>query len=155
MIKIGSKNLAANNPFKLSMMGKASIILTVVIVLGLLANVLRTELVGGPKAVVDNSNFQAASQSYKTAYAAFGQHYRSQKIALNGANLAQLIEVPGIGPVLAKKIIDYRQKNGYFRTLSELQKVSGVGPKLIRRWAPIFEISIDDAINSEEEIVIE
>lgn len=132
---------------KLNMMGKAIIILTIVIALGLLATRLRPELDSGPKSDIGESEFNAGSQRYSEGYAASGQYYRSQKIDVNRANMAQLTEVKGIGPVLAKKIIDYRKKYGYFQTLRELQNISGIGPKLIRQWEPIIEIALADTIN--------
>ena len=134
-------------------MGKAIIILTIVIALGLLANMHWSRLVGVSRSDIGGQEFQSGSQKYAAAYAAAGRDYRSIKTDVNHANFTQLTEVNGIGPVLAKKIIDYRQKNGYFKTLSELQNISGIGPKLIRRWESIIEISIDDTINQGGRII--
>lgn len=55
-------------------------------------------------------------------------------IDINRADPEELQMLPGIGPVLAKKIIDYRDKNGYFSTVQDLIKVKGIGPKLLTRW---------------------
>ena len=137
----------------MSMMGKAIIILTIVIALGMLAKMQMTDLAGGFKPDIENSDFQAGSVRYKAAYAEAGQYYRSKSIDINQASLSQLIEVQGIGPVLAKKIIDYRKKNGYFQTLAELQNISGIGPKLIRQWDSIIGIAIDDTINQKGRVI--
>lgn len=51
------------------------------------------------------------------------------KIAINTATIAQLDELDGIGPVLAKRIVDYRSKHGPFTRLDQLQNVDGIGPK--------------------------
>lgn len=51
----------------------------------------------------------------------------SPKIDVNTANAYELEGLPGIGPVLARRIIEYREKHGRFQTLSELKKVSGIG----------------------------
>jgi competence protein ComEA len=49
-------------------------------------------------------------------------------VNINTAGLAELELLPGIGPATAQKIIDYRQENGPFSTIDEVQNVSGIGP---------------------------
>lgn len=51
------------------------------------------------------------------------------KINLNKATAAQLETLPGIGPVLAQRIIAYRGQQGWFRRPEDLLNVSGIGPK--------------------------
>ena len=51
------------------------------------------------------------------------------KVNINTANLAALQTLPGIGPVLAQRIIDYRSTHGPFKTKQELKNVSGIGDK--------------------------
>ena len=49
-------------------------------------------------------------------------------VHLNSATLEQLDALPGVGPVTAQKIIDYRQQHGGFGSVDELDAVSGIGP---------------------------
>ena len=52
-----------------------------------------------------------------------------EEIDVNRASLSQLTRLPGIGPTLAQRIINYRKEKGGFRTLLELQEVPGIGEK--------------------------
>ena len=66
-------------------------------------------------------------------------------VDVNQASEEELQALPGIGPVLAKKIVDYRDKNGYFRTVQDLVKVKGIGPKLLLRWEGLIT-ALEDTI---------
>lgn len=52
------------------------------------------------------------------------------RISLNRASAGDLETLPGIGPALAKRILEHRDKIGSFGALEELTSVSGIGPKL-------------------------
>ena len=52
----------------------------------------------------------------------------SAPLDLNSATLEQLESLPGVGPVTAQKILDYRQAHGAFHSLAELDAVPGIGP---------------------------
>jgi competence protein ComEA len=63
------------------------------------------------------------------------------KININLASLEELETLPGIGPVTAQKIIDYRQANGPFQTLEAIMDVSGIGPATFERIKDLITVS--------------
>jgi len=61
------------------------------------------------------------------------------KVNINKADERELVSLPMIGPALAKRIIEYRSKNGPFRNLSDLKKVKGIGEKQINKIKVLIE----------------
>ena len=55
----------------------------------------------------------------------------SSVISLNSADSRTLQELPGVGPAIADRIIQWREKNGPFRSIDELTQVSGIGPAMM------------------------
>lgn len=51
----------------------------------------------------------------------------SALVNLNTATMEQLQTLPGVGPVLAQRIVDYRDQHGGFQTVADLRKVTGIG----------------------------
>ena len=58
-------------------------------------------------------------------------------VHLNGATLEQLDALPGVGPVTAQKIVDYRTKHGGFGSVDELDAVPGIGPARLADLRPL------------------
>jgi competence protein ComEA len=59
-------------------------------------------------------------------------------VDLNFATQLQLEAVPGIGPALAERIINYRKEHGAFQTYEELDKVSGIGKSTLEKFRPFL-----------------
>lgn len=57
----------------------------------------------------------------------------SKKVSLNRGTVADFETLKGIGPIMAQKIVDYRQKQGGFVSIEEIKLVSGVGEKLYEK----------------------
>ncbi|MBI1451630.1 MULTISPECIES: ComEA family DNA-binding protein [Acinetobacter] len=88
---------------------------------------------------------QAHDQRLKTSDTE-AKHYLSKptlnantlgtKVNLNTANIEQLQQLHGIGQKKAEAIVDYRSKNGKFKTIEEIQQVKGIGPALYSKNRP-------------------
>jgi competence protein ComEA len=62
------------------------------------------------------------------------------RINLNIATEADLDSLPGVGPVMAGRIIAWRDTNQRFRSIEELQEVPGIGPKVFANLKPLVRI---------------
>ncbi|MEZ0371548.1 MAG: helix-hairpin-helix domain-containing protein [Candidatus Sericytochromatia bacterium] len=64
----------------------------------------------------------------------------TRQISLNRAGLAELDGLPGVGPALAKRILEYRQAHGAFKSLEELLQVKGIGAKKFEKLQGLLSI---------------
>lgn len=69
-----------------------------------------------------------------------GKGSSAAKININRATAQQLDALPGIGPTLAARIVDYRNANGGFDTVTDLGQVSGIGVKLLAQIVPLVTL---------------
>jgi competence protein ComEA len=84
---------------------------------------LAAPLADGEQVVVPRRGVAAAAAGSGSAGGA------AAPVQLSTATLEQLDSLPGVGPVTAQKILDYRQKHGAFQSVDELDAVPGIGPK--------------------------
>jgi competence protein ComEA len=61
-------------------------------------------------------------------------------INLNTATAADLEKLPGVGPAVAARIVEYRQKNGAFKKVEDLMNIRGIGEKTFLRLKPLITI---------------
>ncbi|MBY0544925.1 MAG: ComEA family DNA-binding protein [Gammaproteobacteria bacterium] len=57
----------------------------------------------------------------------------SAPVNVNTADVNMLETVKGLGPSKAQAIIDYRNKNGHYKTIQDVENVPGIGPKLLEK----------------------
>jgi competence protein ComEA len=64
-----------------------------------------------------------------------------ERIDVNTATAADLERLPRVGPALAQRIIEYRQRHGPFQTSEDLRHVRGIGPSTVRLLEPLVTFS--------------
>jgi len=65
-------------------------------------------------------------------------------VNLNTATEAQLEALPGIGPKVAQRIVEYRQKNGAFKKIEDVMNVKGIGEKSFLKIKPMLTVEKAD-----------
>ena len=65
---------------------------------------------------------------------------KSDPIDLNRATVRELIQLPGVGEVIAKRIVDFREEHGPFKRVEDLMKVKGIGEKSLEKIRPYIRI---------------
>jgi competence protein ComEA len=73
---------------------------------------------------------------------AAGKAAPTGKVNINTASVEQLSTLPGVGPKLAARIVEYRTKSGSFRAPQDLMNVKGIGEKnfvKLEQWVSVGE----------------
>ena len=82
---------------------------------------------------VESVETEAAPSAGATASSASPYAGAAGKPSLATATADQLDELPGVGPITAQKILDYRAAHGPFRSVDDLDAVPGIGPARIEQ----------------------
>jgi comEA protein len=75
-----------------------------------------------------------------SAVAAVSEASPDAPIDLNSATVEQLTTIPGIGKVMAKRIVAWREEHGPFRRVEDLIKVKGIGEKTFEKLRPYVTV---------------
>jgi competence protein ComEA len=75
----------------------------------------------------------------------------SAPLNLNTATQSQLETLPGIGAATAKRILEYRQKNGGFKKIEELMNVKGIGEKSFLKLKPHVTVAAEKTNQGEKQ----
>lgn len=91
-------------------------------------------LVDGEQVIVGRANARPLPSS---AVASSGD---DGVLNINVASAAELEELPGVGPVLAGRIVEWRETNGPFPSIEILDEVSGIGDALLAQLRPLVRV---------------
>ncbi|GAA2575985.1 ComEA family DNA-binding protein [Actinomadura fulvescens] len=89
----------------------------------------RTDTLNLARKLVDGEQIPVGVPAPAAAPAVSGAPTSGAPLDLNTATVEQLDDLPGVGPVLAQRIVDYRGQHGSFRSVDQLQEVSGIGTR--------------------------
>jgi len=65
---------------------------------------------------------------------------RDNRIDINSATAEDFERLPGVGPVLAQRIVAYREEHGPFRSVDELANVAGISERMVAEWGDLVTV---------------
>lgn len=96
---------------------------------------------GSPPAVAVGPSLPAVTPGSASAAAdAPAPPAAARQLDLNVASVQELDGLPGIGPALAERIVAHRERNGPFRALEELARISGISPRMVEELRPLARV---------------
>lgn len=106
----------------------------------------RTDEQGNIRVETDGRQYQVILEKRAQASPAAAERPRreSEKLNINAATAEQLQQIPRIGPVTSKAIVDYRREHGPFQTIEDIVNVSGIGPKTLERLRDRIRVPFAD-----------
>jgi competence protein ComEA len=99
--------------------------------------------IGSPEVMLSGpASSAASSRSGRRRTSRGGSHKLSpgQTVDINTAPESDLAQLPGVGPSLARRIVEYRTANGPFQMPDDLQNVSGIGPNKFAKMEPFVRV---------------
>jgi competence protein ComEA len=104
---------------------------------------------GSSNATVDNTS-SPSMISDQPSIATDSKRTRRGLLNLNRATEREFDALPGIGPQLAERIMEYRRSVGTFHSLEELRAVKGIGKKKFDRIRPLVTVTPDAELSERE-----
>ncbi|MFH1910177.1 MAG: ComEA family DNA-binding protein [bacterium] len=90
--------------------------------------------------VIESESYVSSSSSGQVAGDETSSSNVSGAVNLNSASSSQLDGLPGIGPAYAQRIIEYREANGGFKSIEEIENVKGIGPKTFEKLRDLITV---------------